>query len=316
MRNPAEAKALLRGPIPGLPVLFTSDGKINHAGMCDHVQFLIENGLTVLLLSVGISEYLHLSEEEIRAVVQNVVRAADSRALVIAETGPWWTGQAVEFVHFAEEVGVDVVLILAPDPYYLPYEPALHDDALYAHFETVTTATCLGVLVHEKGLAARGTIRPWSIELIRRVATIDNVIGLKEESGNFAYSLDILATVGDRVAVIDDAGKTSFIYTYGHGSPAYITGIGQFAPQVSLSFWNALISNNLVEARRIAVDIALPIDCLGLRLGWVAFIKAAMDLYGLPGGPMRKPGISLTTSQKEEVRHLLDQLGLLPGIRS
>ena len=312
MLTPTEAKARIRGPIPGLPVLFTPDDKINHAGMRDHVQFLIEKGMKVLLLSVGISEYLHLTPEEVRTVAQNVARAADERALVIAETGPWPTSMAVEFARFAEDAGVDVVMVLAPDTYYLPYDPARHDDALYAHFEMVAAATRLGVLFHEKRLAGLDMLRPWSMELIRRVAAIDNVIGLKEESHDFAYSMEILDAVGDRLAVIDDANKTSFIYTYSHGSPAYISSIAQFAPRVSLSFWNALTSDNLVEARRIAIDVGLPIDYLGLRLGWVATVKAAMELCGLPGGPMRKPGISLTASQKEEVRHLLERLGLLP----
>ena len=205
------------------------------------------------------------------------------------------------------------LLLQTPSSSYTTSWDSTHDDALYAHFETVAAATRLGLLFHERRLLGRGVLRPWSLDLIKRVAAIDNVIGMKEESGDFAYSMEILAEVGKDIAMIDDAGKISFIVTHGYGSPAYITGIGQYAPQVSRSFWNALESGDLAEARRIAVDIDVARQRLYGRFGWLGFIKASMELCGLPGSPIRQPGISLTVGQKEEVRQLLDRLNLLPN---
>ena len=202
-------------------------------------------------------------------------------------------------------------MIKAPDTESLAYAPLVHDDALYEHFETVAAATQLGILFHEKVIYARGTNRPWSMDLIKRMTQIENVIGLKEESWDFLYSLEILSAVGDRLAMIDDGSKWSFILTYAKGAPAYVSGIAQFAPQVAMRFWEALKADNLVEARRIIVDIEVPISQLMLQVGWVGFVKAAMEICGLPSSPLRKPGVSLSSEQKGRVKDLFTRLDIL-----
>src|SRR5687767_6131461 len=76
MTTQQEVRDRIKGPIPGLPVLFTDDFQVNHAGMREYVNFLIDSGIKVLMLSIGISEYQHLSEGEIRAITKTVVDAA------------------------------------------------------------------------------------------------------------------------------------------------------------------------------------------------------------------------------------------------
>lgn len=144
------------------------------------------------------------------------------------------------------------------------------------------------------------------------MSAIDNVIGLKYETGDLTTALEILESVGDKVAMIGDAGMASYMLTHSRGAPANITGTGQFAPQVPIAFHQALDNGDLAEARRIALDVEVPLGAQALAMGWVAHMKSAMELCGLPGGPMRRPGVSLTASQKREVRDLLCRLGLLP----
>ncbi len=313
MTTPEVVRDKIKGPVIGLPTLFTEDFQINYAGIHQHVDFLIDRGIEVLMLSVGISEYQHLSEEEIRMVAKTVAQAAAGRATVIAETDPWWTNQAVEFAKYAEDVGVDFLLVIPPDVSYLPYDPSVHDDELYRHFETVASATRLGVLFHMKALRGRGVSHLWSMSLIERVAAIDNVVGMKDECASTFMTFEILRRLGDKIAVIDDASPVSFYYTYRCGSPAWISGIGQFAPHLDLKFYHDLRRGALDEAYRFVTEVVPPYFTLMSRFNWVATIKAAMDLVGLLGGPMRPPTPNLTPTQRIELREFMAKAGMLEG---
>ena len=265
------------------------------------------------MLSIGVSEYQHLSEEEIRLVVKTVAQAAAGRATVIAETGPWWTNQAVEFAKYAEDVGIDALLVITPDVSYLPYEPSIHDDGLYRHFEAVASATRLGVLFHLIALRGLGVSRIWSMSLIERVAAIDNVVGLKDQCTNTFMTFEMLRRLGDKIVLIDDSSPVSFYYTYRCGSPAWISGIGQFAPHLDLKFYRDLRQGALDEAYRFVTEVVPPYFTLMLHFNWVATIKAAMDLVGLPGGPMRPPTPNLTPTQRIELRDFMTKAGMLEG---
>jgi len=312
MTTPQEVRDRIEGPIPGLPALFTENFQVNHAGIREHVNFLIDHGIKALLLSVGITEYIHLSEEEIRAIVKTVVEAADGRAIVIAEAGAWWTGKAIEFAKYVEGVGADALLIIPPDTYYLPYVPDVHDDDLYRHYELIASATNLGVLFHLKSLRGRGASSIWSMSLIERVAAIDNVIALKDESTNWILSFEMMRRLGDKVILIDDAGPLSFYHNYRAGSPAWITGIGQFAPQMTMKFYDDLRNGRLDEAQRYGVEVAAPYFTLMLNFNWVAVIKAAMDIVGLQGGPMRPPTPQLTSEQRDVLKTFMEEHGMVP----
>jgi dihydrodipicolinate synthase/N-acetylneuraminate lyase len=301
----------IAGPIVGLPVPFDRSLEVDHAGLHEHVTFLIERGIGVLMLSVGLSEYQHLSETEIRDVVRTVVQAGGKRAVVIVETGEWWTGAAMQFAREMEAAGADALMVVPPHPSYLPYSPAIHDDALYRHYAAVAQAARLPMLFHLRALRGRGRSEPWSSSLIHRVASIPSVIGVKDESGDPALEIELIETLGPKVVVIDDGGALSFCRAFAVGSPAWITGIGQFAPDLEVSFYADLQAGRMGDAEAFARSVATPFEALQERWNWVATIKAAMDLAGLAGGPMRPPTPALSEEGRAELAAFLATHGML-----
>jgi len=312
MPKPLELKGKLQGPIVGLPTLFKSNLEVNHDGIREHVEFLIENEIRVLMLSQAISEFQYLTEEEIAQVTKTVVEAAAGSATVLASTWQWWTGKAIEFAKYAEDIGADGLLVIAPFWPYAEYDPGVHNKGIYEHFKAVAEAVDIGIIFHDRWvLGYTGRRYTLSLSLVERIADIENVVGVKEESGDCYRLFEILKRVGHKVAVIDDYGKMSFLLTSQYGSPAYISGVGQFAPKVALQFWKHLKKGEMAQARRLAVEVVLPFDLKGLEFGWLATIKAAMELCGLPSSQVRTPGVSLTAQQKNELRQLMLNVGLL-----
>jgi len=309
--KPQELKEGIQGVVVGLPTLFNEDYSINHEGMRTHVDFLIDNGINVLMLSRGVSEWAYLTYEEIRAVTKNVVEAAAGRALVITSIFDWWTGQAAEFVKYARDVGADGCLVVLP-VLYTGYDPALHDEAFYRHFETIARATDIGLLIHERNMAGwRGTGAPLSISLVDRLADIDNVVGLKLEGGDRFYAQQVVRKTKDRLAIISDWGPEDWLFSYEYGAPANITGVGQFAPKVTVQFWNDLRNGRLAEARKLANDVLTAYYVPVMTMDWVAAMKVSMEFVGLPASPMRPPNAQLTTEQRELLRQTMRETGLL-----
>ncbi len=310
--KPQELKEKIAGVVAGLPTLFNDDYSINHSGMRTHVEYLIANGINVLMISRGISELPYLTYEEIKAVTRNVVEAAAGRVPVLTSTFDWWTGRAIEFVKYAQDVGADGCLVVLP-VLYTDYTPALHDAAFYRHFEAIGRATDIGLLIHERNMAGwRGSGAPLSVSLMDRLADIDNVVGMKLEGGDRFYSHKVVGKTKDRLAIIGDWGPEAWLFSYEYGVPANIAGMAQYAPEVEVRVWNHLHKGQLADARKLINDVLTPYWTAWMDMDWVAAIKASMALRGLPASPMRPPNAQLTTEQRGHLRQAMFEVGLLP----
>jgi dihydrodipicolinate synthase/N-acetylneuraminate lyase len=312
-----DAKTVLRermqGPVVGLPTLFNHDFSVNHAGMRRHVEFLIERGIPVLMLSFGISEWRSLSFDEAVEVTRTVASAAGGRVPVITTTGEWWTGQCMDYVRAAGAAGADGCLVVPMGTYYTSYDPALQDESYYRHFQAIAAVTPIPLLIHERNVPGRSSGTPLSIGLVDRLADLPAVAGVKLEGGGPAYALELVPRVRDRIAVVGDWGPMFFAFAYEYGVRANITGVGQFAPALSLEYYQHLQAGRLDAARHMVNTVLEPIYAAEDTMDWVAAIKAGMECVGLPAGPMRPPLAQLTTGQRTAMREALGRVGVVSG---
>src|SRR5262245_40036355 len=97
LTTPADLKQRIEGPILSYPTAYTSDFKLDLAGMRRMIDAGVRAGVKVVAQTAGNSMYATLTYDEIKALTRNMVEAAAGRALTIAATGPWWTGQSVDY---------------------------------------------------------------------------------------------------------------------------------------------------------------------------------------------------------------------------
>ncbi|MEW6228076.1 MAG: dihydrodipicolinate synthase family protein [Bacillota bacterium] len=313
---PEDVRKRIKGIVAGVPTLYDDRYRIDTAKIESHVDYVASQGIAVFMVSLGISEVALLTQTELEQVVKAVVSGARGRAIVLATTGMWWTGQAIEYARRLADSGADA-LIAFPFLYpYSDYVPASHDDTIYDFFVQVAEATSLPIVVHCKHLdGPTGRQIPWSASLLERVVSLERVVGMKEESLNRAFFYHVLRRYGERLAIVDDYGKESFLITCQMGASAYVSGICQFAPAVALSYLKALQDGDFCEASRIASQVVQPLEAkvAELGLGWVAGIKAYMEVCGLPRSPVRPPLTSATEGEKKVLRDMLKAVGLVGG---
>ena len=134
--TPAEFNKLLTGPILSIPTVYTRERKLDRDGVRNMVELASRAGVKVYSLTAGNSQYDRLTYEEIKELTRIAVEAAAGKGILIAATGAWWTGQAVDYARFAESIGADALQITLP--------AGAGDDQLLAHLQAIASSTTRG----------------------------------------------------------------------------------------------------------------------------------------------------------------------------
>ena len=266
------------GTVIPIPTPFKEDLSVDYDSLEKYVDFLINLGIKNLLTTVGTSRYNLLSYEEVKLVNQTVVQASAQRATVIvsnATTGD--TRQAIEFAQHAENSGADMFISYYPERFY-------GEDILFDFHYDVAKNINIPIILHEMPMrnGFGGAPVQYSIDLLERLLDIPNIVGMKEEALNPAYSKKILKKFGQNALIIGAGGGMSrYLVDYWYGAKAFLGGIGNFYPQLEIDFFEAMQEGNYNTAHKIVYEVEQPYFEKVVPMGWHPSLKAALALKGL-----------------------------------
>ena len=288
------------------PFLDNETNDIDYDSLGSYIEFLYENGAKVFYVMTYNGRFSLLSWEEMKDLnefVTKKVKSIDNECVVIVAdpmTNP--TSVSVDFAKHAEEIGADVISLIFMERYHF-------DDQVYDHFKTVADSTNIGILIHEQNLdSIRGSIR-YPLGLLDRLADIENIIALKEDSKDALFSEKIIDLLSDRLnIVISGRGKRQFIHFNNMGCQSHLVGVGSFAPELSVKFHEAYNANDMKTCWGIINEIERPFFDIGMKYGWHPVLKSAMEEFGLMSRVERAPLCKLPNDQHEEVLSVLSQM--------
>jgi 4-hydroxy-tetrahydrodipicolinate synthase len=154
---------------------FDSEGQVDYQQAEKLALALLKSGSDGLVLSGTTGESPTLTHEEELKLYRDIKKVVGKRGSIIAGTGSNSTAEAVEATQAAEKIGVDACLLVAP--YY--NKPT--QDGLYAHFKTIAEHTQLPCILYN---VPSRTVISIAAETVIKLSQIDNIIGIKEASGN------------------------------------------------------------------------------------------------------------------------------------
>lgn len=292
------------GPLPALTTPFDTQGNIDEKAFSDNVERLIAAGSTGFVVAGCTGEFWSLSAAEREQFYKLAVEIVDGRVTVIVGTGAVTADETVRFTKMAEMAGVDGVLVLPP------YFIKLTDDEIYAHYEEVSKRTEAPILLYNIPANAVNALSP---DLVARLADIDNVVAVKESSGDWNNFYKTLIAAKDKIRVF--CGPSSI-----YGVPAATLGADGFIdcfPNVwadgGRPLYDAAMAGDTGKAATLQATGRRLTDLFtsGGRTLYPA-TKAAMDMLGFPGGGTpRKPLQPLTGEQRTGLERGLAELGLL-----
>jgi 4-hydroxy-tetrahydrodipicolinate synthase len=305
-RNQEDAMTLqldwLRGCATALVTPFAADGAVDEKRLRELIEFQITGGVRVLVPCGTTGESVTMSDEENRLVIRTTVELSRGRAKVIAGTGSNSTSVTIERSKAARELGVDGVLTVAP--YY--NKPT--QEGLYAHFRAIAEAVS-GLPVVIYNVPGRTSSNISADTTLRLARDCENIVAVKEASGNLSQIMEILRSrpEGFRVISGDDALTLALIALGGEG---LISVASNEAPKLMSELNDHALAGNWDEARALHYRL-LPLMEANFIESSPGPVKAAMALMGLLEENLRLPLVPVQEKTRARMREVLNELGLL-----
>jgi 4-hydroxy-tetrahydrodipicolinate synthase len=276
-----------------------SNGEVDYKVFRQQIEFQIAAGTNCLVPVGTTGESPTLSHDEQDRVVAFVVETVAGRVKVMPGTGSNSTAEALRLTKFAEKVGADAALQVAP--YY--NKPT--QQGFYEHFKRLAEETGLPQCIYNIPGRTAKNIEP---ETIIRLAELENIALVKEATGQLDQASQIITSTNLTVLSGDDSLTLPLMAIGGRG---VISVVGNIVPKDMLALVAAMEQGNLAEAQRWHRKLfPLCRDMLGLATNPIP-IKAAMKMLGRDPGELCLPMTPLEDTGMTRLKKTLSDYGLL-----
>lgn len=291
---------MISGSLVALVTPMDSRGNLDWQALDRLIEYHLAEG-TDGIVAVGTSgESATLDMNEHKEFIRRVVELVAGRVPVIAGTGANSTTEAVELTSSARSVGADACLLVTP--YY--NKPT--QEGLYQHYKHIAeTVDIPQILYNVPGRTACDMLPA----TVARLADIDNIVGIKEATGDMQRAREVIDLVGDRMAVYsgDDATAVELILLGGKGN---ISVTANVAPRAMHELCAAALKGDAETARRLN-EMLMPLHTQLFIESNPIPAKWALYEMGLISDGLRLPLTSLSAECQPAVREALKQCGLL-----
>ncbi len=305
-------KSAIRGPVFPILTPFKENGDVDYTALYRYVDYLVSAGAPVILGTVGTSRFNLLTREEMLTFNETLVAAVNGRAVtIVAGPGPnhGSTRENICFAQHAHSIGADGILVLYPERWY-------GERPVVEFFRDVAESTHCGIMIHalpmRDGFGGVKALKYFDADLLEKIISIPNIIGVKEENGERPVFEEMLARFKKRAAIIGAGGcMRRFLKDQQLGSISYLVGIGSFKPELAITFFNAVMDDDRQTAERIAQSNEDPYFEFAVRLGWHRALKETLYLLNLMPPHERKPLTRISDNGRQELITVLAHCGWL-----
>ncbi len=276
---------------------FNERGEVDFTKVEELVHYLIENGTEGLVVAGTTGESPTLTTDEKVALFKQVVKIVNGRIPVIAGTGSNNTYASIELTKKAEQVGVDGVMLV------VPYYNKPSQEGLYQHFKAIAQSTSLPVMLYN--IPGRSSVN-MAPETVIRLSKIENIVSVKEASGNLDAMAKIIEETDDRFSLYsgDDSLTLPVLAIGGVGVVSVASHVIGNEMQTMVQ---AFLNGDLKEAGAIHRKL-LPIMKALFAAPSPAPVKAALQLKGINVGSLRLPLVPLTNEEKSELEKAMEPI--------
>ena len=312
MTSPEELRGRLKGPVVAMTTHFKDDLSLDLDAMQKLTEYYVEQKVPSIIVTGSTGEYGALTDEERKAVQKRVIdTAAGSDMTIIAGIGDMASLKSIDHAKIATDLGAHGAMLTPP----LASTNGGGFPALQHHYDTVTSATEIGIVIYFSGAVM------WQVEeiLAKPELMLDLVescnghaSGFKDASGIFPFYRRVSELLAGKVSTMGSAGMNYYLWGHEFGSPCFLTGLGNIWPKWEIDFYNHLVEGRRDEALKIVKEKDLPYLAATMKTKrYWACVKACQEMIDLPGGPMRPPLMECTPEQKEDLRRTCTEAGLM-----
>lgn len=293
--------AIFKGAGVAVVTPMLENGKVDYDGLDRLLAFQIEEGTDAVIVCGTTGEASTLTLEEHLDVIRRCVRTVAGRIPVVAGAGSNCTDTAVYLSKEAQEIGADGLLLVSP------YYNKATQNGLYAHFKAVADAVKLPVLLYNIPGRTGCNIQPETV--VRLCAEVENIVGVKEASGNISQIGRLAALAEGRVDIYS-GDDNQIVPIMALGGLGVISVLSNIAPrqthEICQKFLDGDVQGSLREQLR-AMELCGALFCEVNPIP----VKWALERMGLINGALRMPLSKLEEEHARRLEKAMEDYGLL-----
>ncbi len=289
---------VLRGIIPPIITPMNEDESINEPELRNQVNRLIQAGVHGLFPFGTNGESYILNEKEKERVLAVVVEENAGRVPVYAGSGCVGTKDTIRMSQMAQSLGADVLSVITP------WFAKASDEELYQHYQAVAKAVTIPVVLYNIPARTGNSLSP---ALVERLSAVENIVGVKDSSGNFDNMLQYLERTRKREDFVVLSGNDSLIYwNLLAGGSGGIAGCANVYPETMTAIYERFIKGDLEGARKAQDSIRSFRNCF--KYGNPnTIVKTAVAMLGYPVGKCRAPFNQIPDEGIQAIQRVIDE---------
>lgn len=264
------------------------------------IEFQIKNKADSIIVCGTTGESSTMTLDERKETIEFAVKTVNGRIPVIAGTGGNCTSQVIEFTKWAESIGVDGALIVTP------YYNKTTQDGLIAHYTAIAKETTLPIILYSVPGRTGVNINPTTC---LKLSKIENIVAIKEASGNLSQIAEIANLCGDNLNIYsgNDDQITPILAVGGIG---VISVLSNLVPEYTHNIIENFLNGNIKDAINSQIKAVPLVNSLFCEVNPIP-IKAALNMIGYDVGTPRLPLIEMSDNGKEKLKAELINFGLI-----
>ncbi len=278
---------------------FNDDLSVNYSEAGNLAKYLVANGSDGLVIAGTTGESPTLSKEEKLKLFSVVLDAVGDKATVIAGTGTNDTRASVSFTQEAEKLGVHGAMVVGP---YYNKPP---QEGYYQHFKAIAESTRLPLIIYNVPGRTGSNILPATVA---RLAEIQNIVAIKEASGNIEQVSEIIRiTPKDFWVYSGEDSLTLPILSV--GGAGIISVAAHIVGRRMQEMISAFFKGDTAVAQAIHLELTPFFKVIFLTTNPIP-VKTAVNLIGQKAGPFRLPMVPPTTEELEQIKKVMRNIGI------
>ena len=277
------------------------DGSVNYEKFAELIEFQIANSTDAIIVCGTTGEASTLSHEEHLAVVKYCAEVVNKRIPVIAGTGSNCTETAIYLSKEAESYGVDGLLLVSP------YYNKATQNGLYTHFKAIADAVKIPVILYN--IQGRTGVNIAPATIARLVNDCENIVGVKEASGNISQVAKI-AALTKGAADIYSGNDDQIVPIMSLGGKGVISVLSNIAPKQTHDICAKYLAGDVQGSMQMQLDAIELIDALFCEVNPIP-VKKALNLMGMGAGTLRLPLTEMEEANAAKLEKAMKDYGIL-----
>ncbi len=292
--------AVFKGAGVAIVTPFTENNEVNYEKLGELIEYQIEEGTDSIIICGTTGEASTLSHEEHLECIRYAVEKAAKRIPVIAGTGSNATDTAIYLSREAERYGADALLLVSP------YYNKATQSGLIAHFTAVAESVKLPIILYNVPGRTGCNILPQTVAALFR--NVDNIVGIKEASGNIAQVADIMQLTDGGIDMYS-GNDEMVVPILSLGGIGVISVLSNIAPRQTHDMVLKFLEGDVAGSRELQLKLLPLINALFCEVNPIP-VKKAVNLMGFNAGTLRMPLSEMEPANAERLLKEMKAAGI------